>query len=244
MRKLIYLCLFPLLSFGQQTIYFEDFESGFSWNVIYSGNNANHWEWGTQAGNGYSSPGTHSMFIANNIGVFTYDNSIGVPETTAIYTTVNTLGKTAAITIGFDYLGCGDGVNDVMKLIFTRNNSYPLNNWGASTTLQHYPGFYHTDITFPANGYFSNCIFYIGFMFVCNNNTIISPSFAFDNLRISINPSPLSIDTNIQQQIHETSVKRDNPIQAIYNYLGQQVTDTTHGVFIVMRKYSTEKLIK
>jgi hypothetical protein len=237
------LLLLSSLVNAQQTIFFESFENSFTWNIINSGNNANHWEWGQQAGNGYSFPGSHSMYIANNIGVYSYDNSIGVPETTVVYTTVNTLGKTAPITIGWDYKGAGDGVNDVMKLVFTRNNSWPLNLWGASTSLQSYPGFYHTDITFPANGYLNNCIFYIGFMFVCDNNAVTPPSFAFDNLQVSIQQSPLSLDTT-QAPTQQQHFVRDNPIEAIYNLNGQQVTDTTKGIFIIQRKYSKNKIIK
>jgi hypothetical protein len=211
-------------------------------NTYSSPNCRNTWQWGTQAGNGYFQGGSHSIYIADTNGIYNYCNAV-TSDTTIIYTQINTIGKTAAITISWDYKGAGDIVNDCMKLVFKKGNPNTSSGWGSSTELQHWPDFYNASITFPANGYFNNSIFYIGFMFVCNSNTVTLPSFAFDNLLISIQASPLSIDTTQvpPQQQHYT---RDNPIEAIYNLNGQAVNDTSNGFFIVKRKYSTEKIIK
>jgi hypothetical protein len=228
---------------GQQTILFENFENSFSWSITNSGNNSNHWEWGQQAGNGNTYTGSHSLYVADNIGVFNYNNSIGVPETTIIYKQIYFPGIYSTITMEWDFTGNGDGLYDLAQFVYKKTNPTVLSGWYISTPLQNVPGWAHVSFTFASSSFFSNYV-YVGFLFTCNNNGVYTPSFAVDNLKITAVPvAPLSIDTT-QAPTQQQHFVRDNPIEAIYNLNGQAVSDTSEGCFIVRRKYSTEKIIK
>jgi hypothetical protein len=230
---------------GQQNIYFNNFENGFNWNVVNSGNNNNHWVCGTQAGNStYNFGGTHAIYIVDTSGNYNYVNSNGTPETTLVFTQINSLGLFGDTYLDFDIHGKGDNNYDWCRFVYRKNNPTVLTGWYESTNLRSSIGWQHLSFYVPPSiTYFQNSLIYIGFMFSCNNDSTFPPSWAIDNVRIWTTFAPLSIDTT-QHPVQNYVIKRDNPIEAIYNLNGQVVSDTTNGFFIVRRKYSTEKIIK
>lgn len=198
--------LFSISTFGQATLFMEDFESGNSW-TIYGDLTPNTWIDNSCAGNGPSTAGSTSMYISKGGAIagcgvtgteqYLYDNA---PAATTfesiIYHSIDATCA-SALNVGFDYRVEGSVGTDFAELVCSIDGGISWITVGAALTIS--AVWTSSTIALPAS--LDGMIFDLGYRFTCDDGTVTGAPIAFDNVIVTgtdvINPvliCPGSVD--------------------------------------------------
>lgn len=175
-----------LISYGQ--FYTEDFESvGLGWNTT-GPTSENDWRVSTCAGNGNTIGGTTSLYISkggtqpgcgvDGVDQYAYTDALSGSDTLIRYKQMDASCYTT-MSLQFDYKINGDA-SDFFDVVYSTDGI----NW-TSAGLNIFDQTTWATTTTSVPGIYDNSVFYFGFQFVFNDNTIDGDPLAIDNVMLS-----------------------------------------------------------
>jgi gliding motility-associated-like protein len=188
---LISLLLFKLNSFGQATLFEDNFENNVAGWTNYSDITPNYWITGVCAGNGSSAAGQTTMYItfggasggcgpggASNYGFINSDNG---GSKTAIFAHLIQATCASDIQVSYDQLLEVDNVDDFAEMVFSIDNGLTWTVVG--TNLNSAVTWQNVSTNLPPSLNFTD--FLLGFRFTYNETNIGLKPLAVDNILVT-----------------------------------------------------------
>ena len=188
---LISLLLFKLSSFGQITLFQDDFENATTGWTSFEDLSPNHWTTGVCAGNGSNLSGQTSMYITyggTSVGCgpggtinYGYINSDNGGTKSTIFAHLIEATCASNLQISYEQLLEVDGIEDFGELIYSTDNGL---NWIAiGGSLSSDLLWQNITTSLPSSLDYSD--FLLGFRFTYNETTIGPKPLAIDNIIVT-----------------------------------------------------------
>jgi len=191
-RLLFFFVIFySTLSFGQSTVFRDDFENSVVGWTAYGDQFPNYWLANTCAGNGSALPGEFSMYVTfggtlpgcGGGGVINYGYINAPAGTTKNMTIAHLIEGVCAsgLQCTYDRLLNVDGIDDFAEMVYSTDNGLTWTVLG--TTLPNSITWETVNVTLPASLDFTN--FLLGFRFTYNDQIIGNNPLAIDNFKVT-----------------------------------------------------------
>jgi gliding motility-associated-like protein len=188
---IISLLLFKLSTFGQITLYQENFENTISGWTSYGDLSPNYWITGVCAGNGPNAAGQTSMYVTfggtfpgcgpGGTSNYGYNNSDNGGTKSVIYAHVIQASCASNLNISYNQLLTVDGVDDFAEMVYSTDNGLSWTVVGSILSSDNL--WQNISTNLPSSLDFTD--FLLGFRFTYNETTIGQKPLAIDNVIVT-----------------------------------------------------------